>query len=256
MPYLTAGDPDLATTARLIEAVDQAGASVIEVGFPFSDPVADGPTIQASMTYALDHGVRIAGIFDAVRTARSNVEAGLVAMVSFSMVHRYGVERFVSDAAAAGFDGFIFPDLPIESAGPVRQAVADAGLTLSMLIAPTTSDERARAIAAASTGFVYVVSRSGITGEQAQLPAELPERLKKLREATALPLAVGFGIAEAAQVRQVVELADAAIVGSALVRRVSQHRQAGCEPLAAEAAAFVRELATGLEPAADSRIGA
>ena len=254
MPYLTAGDPDLATTSRLIEAIDAAGASVIEIGFPFSDPVADGPTIQASMTYALDHGVCIAGIFDAVKAVRPKVQAGLVAMVSFSMVHRYGVERFVRDAAAAGFDGFIFPDLPLEAVGPVRQVVDQAGLILSMLIAPTSSDERAKAIASASTGFVYVVSRAGITGEQAELPAELPTRLKKLREVTPLPLAVGFGIAQASQVRQVVEVADAAIVGSALVRRVARHREAGTEEIVSQVAAFVNELGTGLQTPVDSRV--
>lgn len=245
MPYVTAGDPNLETTSQLIRAIDQAGATAIEVGFPFSDPIADGPTIQASMTYALDHGVTIAGIFEAVAAVRKQVQAGLVAMVSFSMVHRYGVDRFCQEAAAAGFDGLIIPDLALESVDVVAPSAKAAGLILSLLIAPTSHDERAKAIAAACSGFVYVVSRAGITGEQSKLPDSLPPRLEKLRTVTDLPLAVGFGISEAQQVRQVVAVADAAIVGSALVRRIADGRDQP-ESLAATISAFVKELADGL----------
>lgn len=246
MPYVTAGDPNLDATAATIKAIDAAGATTIEIGFPFSDPIADGPTIQASMTYALDHGVKISGIFETVRSIRSDVAAGLVAMVSFSMVHRYGVERFCKDASAAGFDGLIIPDLALESVASVLSVADEHGLILSLLVSPTTSDERARAIAQACTGFVYVVSRAGITGEQASLPASLPGRLEKLRDVTDLPLAVGFGIASADQVRQVVSVADAAIVGSAVVRRVMDQRDAGADAVAAAVGEFVAELAGGL----------
>lgn len=246
MPYLTAGDPDMESTGAMLKAIDAAGATTIEVGFPFSDPIADGPTIQASMTYALDHGLKIAGIFETVRLVRDEIEAGLVAMVSFSMVHRYGVERFCKDAADAGFDGLIIPDLALESVGSVKSAAAWHGLILSLLISPTTGQERAKAIAKACSGFVYVVSRAGITGEQASLPAALPDRLAKLREVTDLPLAVGFGIAGPDQVAEVVKVADAAIVGSALVRRVMDARAQGASVLAKRVGGFVRELATGL----------
>ena len=251
MPFLTAGDPDLDTTAALVRAAQDAGASVCEIGIPFSDPIADGPVIQASMGRALDAGVRVEAVFEAVARVRSGVELGLVAMVSYSIVHRVGLEAFVGRARDAGFDGFIFPDLPLEESGPARAAAAEAGLILSMLIAPTTPLDRAQQIARASTGFVYVVSRPGITGARRELPPELPARLEDLRAVTDLPLAVGFGVSSAQQVRQVVEVADAAIVGSALVGRV-----AGAEPgRAADAgAAFIAELARGLAPAAGSAV--
>lgn len=252
MPFITAGDPDTDTTARLLLALQEAGASVVEVGIPFSDPIADGPVIQASMTYALDRGVRVQQVFDAVASVRPKLELGLVAMVSYSIVHRLGPEAFVKRAKAAGFDGFIFPDVPLEEADGVRAVVAAEGLILSMLIAPTTPDDRAEAIARASTGFVYVVSRAGITGERSELPPELPARLKRLRAVTDLPMAVGFGISTAEQVRQVVEVADAAIVGSALMRRVAEHRQGGGDAVVREAAAFTRELAEGLARPAPS----
>ena len=219
MPFVTAGDPDLATTGAVLHALEGAGATVCEVGIPFSDPIADGPTIQASMTRALEGGVRVGGVFDTVAGCReAGLELPLVAMVSFSIVHRMGLGRFVDAAAGAGLDGFIFPDLPVEEAGVVGERVREAGMILSMLIAPTTPIDRARRIAAASSGFVYVLARAGITGERSELPEDLGERLAALREATDLPLAVGFGISTPEQVAQVTAVADAAIVGSAVVR--------------------------------------
>ena len=242
MPFFTAGDPDLATTAALIRAADAAGAAVCEVGFPFSDPIADGPTIQASMQRALDGGVDVAGVFDTVRQLRSDVNIGLVAMVSYSIVHRWGLERFVNEAAEAGFDGFIFPDLSLEAAGPARAAADAAGLTLSLLVAPTTPMDRAQQIAAACSGFVYVVARSGITGARADLPPELTTRLEALRKVTDVPLAVGFGVSKPAHVRDVVSVADAAIVASALIDRM----QTAEKPQEA-AAAMLEELVGGLK---------
>lgn len=252
MPFVTAGDPDVATTAKLLPALESAGASVVELGIPFSDPVADGPVIQASMTHALDHGVTVDRVFEAVAEARANLSLGVVAMVSYSIVHRLGGQAFVRQAKQAGFDGFIFPDLPLEESDAIREAVASEEMILSMLIAPTTPDARAERIAQASSGFVYVVSRAGITGERSELPAELPQRLRRLREATDLPMAVGFGISTAAQVRQVVEVADAAIVGSALMRQVARYRDAGGDTVIREVAAMTKELAAGLPAAADT----
>ncbi len=246
MPYLTAGDPDIATTGRLIPAIETAGASICELGIAFSDPIADGPVIQASMTHVLNHGVRVEQVFETVQQVRPAVGLGLVAMVSYSIVHRMGLEGFVNDAKAAGFDGFIFPDLPLEESEPAVEAVRGAGMILSMLISPTTSDERAAKIAAACSGFVYVLSRSGITGERSSLPAGLPDRICKLRDITDLPIAVGFGIGTAQQVRQVVGVADAAIVGSALVRRIVEHRSSGSNEVVAAVGGFVEELAQGL----------
>ncbi len=243
MPFVTAGDPDLQTTARLLQAAEEAGASICEIGMPFSDPIADGPVIQASMSRALDAGVRVEAVFDMVQQLRGKVGLGLVAMVSYSIVHRLGVETFVQRARLAGLDGFIFPDLPLEESEPARRAAAEAGLILSMLIAPTTPIERAENIAAASTGFVYVVSRPGITGSGASLPEELPARLEQLRRVTDLPMAVGFGISTPDQVKQVVRIADAAIVGSALVQVIEQNRNGDVVP---EAKKFMSELCTGL----------
>lgn len=249
MPYLTAGDPSVEATGRMLSAIQSAGASVCELGIPFSDPIADGPVIQASMTYALNHGVTVGRIFEMVASVRPSLSIGLVAMVSYSIVHRIGLTKFVGDAKDAGFDGFIFPDLPLEEAGPAREATAKAGLILSMLIAPTTTDDRAARIAQASTGFVYVVSRSGITGEQAELPPELPDRLKRLRRVTDLPITVGFGISSAEHVRQVVSVADAAIVGSGMMRRVAEGRLDGGDRSVKMVADFTRELVLGLGPA-------
>lgn len=245
MPFICAGDPGLAETQALLSALSQAGADVIEVGFPFSDPVADGPVIQAAMTRALGKGVKVAQVMEAVSRARAKTSAGLVAMVSYTIVHRIGLDAFLRDAAQAGFDGMIFPDLTLEEAGAARTACAKHGVTLSLLIAPTTPIQRAEQIAQASTGFVYVLSRSGITGARSELPSELPARVARLRQVTDLPLAVGFGISDAAQVKSVVSVADAAIVGSALCKCLHEAAQSGRDAVA-DAAKFTRELAGGL----------
>ena len=245
MPFLTAGDPDLDTTAALLPAVQRAGASIVEIGIPFSDPIADGPVIQESMTHALERGIKVGQVFEMIRGVRASLDLGLVAMVSYSIVHRMGLEPFVKRAAEAGFDGFIFPDLPLDEADAARAVVHDHGLILSMLIAPTTPIDRAQQIAAASSGFVYVVSRSGITGERDDLPPELAERIKKLREATDLPIAVGFGISKPEHVRGITRDADAAIVGSAVVRRIAEGRDQGQDTVVASVASFVEVLAPG-----------
>ncbi|MEM6257784.1 MAG: tryptophan synthase subunit alpha [Planctomycetota bacterium] len=242
MPFITAGDGGVERFGQVIPALERGGASICEVGIPFSDPIADGPVIQASMTRALDLGTTVEQVFEQVAAIRDQTGLGLVAMVSYSIVYRIGLDAFVKQSAQAGFDGFIFPDLPLEESQAARDAAANAGLILSMLIAPTTPIDRAQAIAAASTGFAYVVSRRGITGESSTLPPELPDRLAKLREVTDAPMAVGFGISSADQVRDVVAVADAAIVGSAMVRRIHEHPGSAVE----QAEAMTRELAAGL----------
>ena len=245
MPFITAGDGGVESLADVIPALERGGASICEIGIPFSDPIADGPVIQASMTRALDQGIRVEQVFEQVAKLRDKTKLGLVAMVSYSIVYRIGLKAFVADAAKAGFDGFIFPDLPLEESADARAAAAEAGLILSMLIAPTTPIERAQQIAAASTGFVYVVSRRGITGESSALPPDLPDRLAKLRAASDAPMAVGFGISSADQVSSVVQIADAAIVGSAMVRRLHEHP----DDRAGQTEAMTRELASGLAKA-------
>lgn len=255
MPFLTAGDPDIETTAALLPAIEKSGACICELGIPFSDPIADGPVIQASMTHALSRGLRPSQVLEAVRLQREKLNMGVIAMVSYSIVYRLGhlsrgaatrnddAWAFVNSAKAAGVDGFIIPDLPIEEATPVCEAMKAADLTCSFLISPTTPDKRAEQIAKACSGFVYVLSRAGLTGEQKALPTDLTERLKRIRGVTALPIAVGFGISTREQVEQVTQVADAAIVGSAIMRRIATMRDQPREKIVAEVAKFVSELA-------------
>ncbi|MEM9253082.1 MAG: tryptophan synthase subunit alpha [Planctomycetota bacterium] len=251
MPFVTAGDPSLSTTARVLEAVDAAGAVVAEVGIPFSDPIADGPVIQASMTRALEKGITLQDTFDMVRGLRGKVGLGLVAMVSYSLVFRYGPRKFAQDAAEAGFDGLIVPDLPSEEAEAMVGIARSAGLTMSLLVSPQTSAERAAEIARLCSGFVYVLSRAGVTGERSDVPADLADRLAMLRGVSDLPMAVGFGVSTAEQAAMVGKVADAVIVGSALVKRVHEAAAAGGgegggDAAVAAASEFVGELQGGL----------
>jgi tryptophan synthase alpha chain len=255
MPYLTAGDPDIKTTGRILQAIDAAGAAVCEVGIPYSDPIADGPVIQASMTYALDRGLRTRDIFAAIAERRDKLAMGVVAMVSYTIVHRIGPAAFCNDAKQAGVDGLIVPDLPVEEADAISDHAQGAGLTCSYLIAPTTSPQRAQRLAKASSGFIYMLARSGITGERNELPLELGDRVERLRDVTDLPVAVGFGISTPRQVRTVVRVADAAIVGSAIMRRVADWRGDGDDAVAERVGAFVKELAGGLVETAEADRG-
>lgn len=242
MPFLCAGHPTIEATRDAIPAIARAGASVIEIGIPFSDPIADGPVIAGAMHDALGRGVTPASVFDAVRAARPHTNAALVAMVSCTIAHRVGVPRFIGDAVAAGFDGFIIPDAPAEESDELARVIAEAGATLSLLVAPTTSERRLPDIVSRCSGFVYLMARVGITGTNTGVNADgLAQRVATIRALTDLPIACGFGIATADQVRAVVKHADAAIVGSALVKRMADPRTA-----VADAAKFVAELATGL----------
>ena len=246
MPFLTAGDPDLDTTAALLLAIQRAGAAVCELGIPFSDPIADGPVIQSSMAQALAGGVKPQQVLQMVADLRSQLTMGLVAMVSYSILYRYGVVSFMRDAAEAGFDGFIVPDLPLEEARGLLEEACALNLVYSMLVAPTTLITRAQRIAEAGSGFVYVLARAGLTGERRALPPDLPGRIKQLRVVTDLPMAVGFGIANRNHVREVVGIADAVIVGSAIMRRVAQNRDRNRSVLVGQIERFVCELAGGL----------
>ena len=221
MPFLTAGDPDVGATAALVRELARRGASLVEVGFPYSDPIADGPVIQASYTRALKKGVRVEDIF---RSVRELGPAGvpLVGMVSYSIVHRRGPEAFLNQAQEAGFSGAIVPDLPVEEAEGIARLAAGRDFKLIHLVTPTTPRERAVQIARLSTGFLYVVSTTGITGERDRLPEALVGHLAWLRQQTALPLCVGFGISTPDQMRLLRNVADGVIVGSAIVRRIEQ----------------------------------
>ncbi|HED53047.1 MAG TPA: tryptophan synthase subunit alpha [Phycisphaerales bacterium] len=245
MPFVVGGHPSIGCLPELLCAIDEAGGSVIEIGFPFSDPIADGPVISAAMHGALQHDVTPSDIFREIERVRADVRAGLVAMISVSMVHRLGGPAgFAERAASAGFDGCIVPDVPLEESEPFIEACRCAGLAMSLLIAPTTPEERAEKIAQRCTGFVYLLARSGITGETAG-PPEVATRIERLRRVTDLPIAVGFGISNPGHVRAVVAHADAAIVGSALIRRIDDAVQTGQDP-ALEAKAFVGTLVQGL----------
>lgn len=249
MPFVCGMHPAPGSTAALLPALERAGASVVEVGYPFSDPIADGPVIAAAMHSALASGATPAGVNAEIAQARRDgCRVGVVAMVSVSIVQRLGASRFIAGAKDAGVDGFIFPDAPLEESGPLLGLARAAGLGASLLVAPTTPPDRAERIARACSGFVYVLARAGITGESRALDVgALSARLRHLRTVTDLPLACGFGISTPEQVRQVVHDAgaDAAIVGSALVRRLTDAATAGHDPVAA-AESFTRDLATGL----------
>jgi len=231
IPFLCGGRPTIRSFGECLTAADRAGAAIIEVGVPFSDPIADGPVIASAMHRALQDGATVESVFEAVHAARPAVRAAVVAMVSVSIVHRVGASRFAKLASQAGFDGVIYPDAPLEEAERYTRPANAEGLTATLLVAPTTPTERAARIAQASTGFVYVLARAGITGEgagPAPAPSGLSERLASLRKVTPLPLACGFGISSPEDARSVTAPppagagADAAIVGSALVRRIEE----------------------------------
>ncbi len=218
IPFVTAGDPDVATTATLIRELAAAGADLIEIGFPYSDPIADGPVIQSSYTRALNRKVRLTDIFAAVKSVSGDVSTPLLAMVSYAIIFRSGTESFVQQAAAAGFAGLIVPDLPGDEAGDFVQLTQQAGLALIQLVAPTTPLARLDRILEHASGFVYCIAVAGTTGAREAMPQDLQTMLSQLREKTRLPLAVGFGVSRPEQVTGLKGLADGAIVGSALVR--------------------------------------
>jgi len=224
MPFVAAGDPDLATTQELIRRLAAAGVDLIEVGFPYSDPIADGPVIQASYTRALGKGLKVDQIFTSIRelTSTSGNLPPLVAMVAFAIIFRIGPETFLQKAAEAGFSGLIVPDLPGDEADEFAALVKDSPLDLVQLVAPTTPEERIAKILQTASGFLYCISVAGTTGARDRLPAELNEQLRDLRRRTDLPLAVGFGISKPEQVDILRDVADGVIVGSAIVRHLEQ----------------------------------
>jgi tryptophan synthase alpha chain len=255
MPFVTAGDPDLGTTALLITELVNRGAHLVEVGIPYSDPVADGPVITASYHRALERGVKVAHIFQTLRTLRAEGTARInetpfVSMVSYAIVHRVGIDRYLNDAATAGIDGLIVPDLPVEESAALMKKATVRGLKLIQLITPTSPRERAIEIARSTTGFIYYVSVAGITGERQGLPVDLVETVGWLRTQTDLPICIGFGISGPDQVRQLAPVADGLIVGSAIVRRLAEAINRPRSDVVREIGQFVGALTQVL---ADSR---
>ncbi len=242
MPFVPAGYPDLETTSACVLALQDASASLIEIGFPFSDPIADGPTIQEAFTYSLARGVRIAQIIETIKSIRSRVTIPLAAMLSYSIVYRYGLERFVHDLRGAGFAGVILPDLPPPEAQKVCDTIRAGGLDTILLIAPTTAPERRIEIAKLCSGFIYYLSVSGITGERNQLPPDLAANVRDLKSNTDVPVCIGFGIHRAEQIEQLHGISDGAIVGTAFVRRMKAKLDQGSERIAEAVALYCREL--------------
>jgi tryptophan synthase alpha chain len=249
LPFLTAGDPDVEGTVRFGRALAGAGANLIEIGFPYSDPIADGPVIQASYTRALARGLKLDDVFACARRladAPELREVPLVAMTSYSLIHRRGPEAFVDRARQSGFAGAIVPDLPFDESAPLGTIAAARDFKLIQLVTPTTPRDRAAAIAKRSTGFLYCVSVAGITGERDRLPDELLDQLAWLRTQTDLPLCVGFGVGKPEHVWMVRGVADGVIVGSALVRRVEQAATKPFDAIVGEVTELARSLAAAL----------
>lgn len=238
--YLTAGDPTLQATERLVAALAEAGADVVELGVPFSDPLADGPTIQRASERALRSGTTLAGVLGLVRKLRQKTEVPLVLFSYFNPVLQMGLSTFAEEAAAAGADGVLITDLTPEEAGEYQHAVASRGLDTIFLAAPTSTDARLVRIAKSSTGFLYLISRMGVTGAREVLPEDLPALVRRARRVTSLPIAVGFGISLPGHVSILGGLADAAVVGSVLVEEIE--RAASVDAAASAVAARIRSL--------------
>jgi tryptophan synthase alpha chain len=247
LPYITAGYPNPETTAAILQDLDRPGVTAVELGIPFSDSIADGPVIQTSFTRALDRGLKIDRILEMVAAIRSHISLPVLAMVSFTIVHRRGTADFLQSLAQAGFDGLIVPDLALEEAPQLAEETRKSGLRHVMMVAPTSSPQRTERIAGLSTGFLYYQAVVGITGERSQLPDDLPVHINQLRSVCQCPIAVGFGISTPDHVRQVCAVADGAIVGSAIVRRINDAVDAGrsASQIVRGVSDFVEELLTG-----------
>ncbi len=245
IPYLTAGDPDFETSGRLLEALAAGGADLIELGVPFSDPIADGPVNQRAAARALAGGATLSGVLDLVARHRDKLGVPMVLFTYFNPILAAGIERFAERAEASGVDGVLCVDLPPEEAAEeLIPALRARDLDSVFLLAPTSDRKRIRRVAEASTGFVYYVSRTGVTGARDELPKELLKEAKRMRRRLAQPLAVGFGISSPEQVKAVAKVADGVVVGSALVRLVEE--SAGDPALAERIESEVRRLAAAL----------
>jgi tryptophan synthase alpha chain len=239
--YITAGDPNLETTRALVPALERAGADVIELAIPFSDPIADGPVIQRGTERALAQHVSLRQVLKLAAEIRQESDVPLLLFSYFNPLFSYGLEPLAADAAAAGFDGVLATDLTVEESGVLGAAMRQAALNTVFLVAPTSSPERMRMIAQASNGFLYAVSRTGVTGERQELDGDLQVFLTQLRSHTSIPIAVGFGISRPEHVAAVWRQAEAAVVGSAIVHEIEKHL--GKPDLVERVAAFTHWLA-------------
>jgi len=241
--YITAGDPSLEATVELVAALERGGADIIELGVPFSDPIADGPVIMRGAERALANGATLRGVLDCAAVIRKNSEVPILLFSYLNPLMRYGFARLAEDAKGAGIDGVLMTDASVEEAEPYVKTIRDAGLDTVFLAAPTSTPERLALVGRYSSGFVYLVSRTGVTGEQDQLSAQALPLLKSMRAHTGLPLAMGFGIANANDAEAVGRLADGVVVGSAFVRVIEKY--AGNPEMEDKLEALARELKTG-----------
>ncbi|TBR60571.1 tryptophan synthase subunit alpha [Westiellopsis prolifica IICB1] len=223
IPFITAGDPDLETTAAALRTLDSSGADIIELGVPYSDPLADGPVIQAAATRALERGITLDKVLEMVKATSASLRSPIILFTYYNPILNRGIENFLQQIATAGVAGLVVPDLPLEEAANLLEPAAKIGIDVILLVAPTSSAERIAAIARASQGFIYLVSVTGVTGMRSQIESRASDLLKQIRSVTDKPIGVGFGISQTEQARQVKDWgADAVIVGSAFVKRLSQ----------------------------------
>lgn len=246
IPFVTAGDPDLGTTEQALKILDQQGADLIELGVPYSDPLADGPVIQAAATRALQKGTRLDQVLEMVRRVSPTLRSPIILFTYYNPILNRGIEAFLQDVAAAGVKGLVVPDLPLEEAEILLKPAQQYGVEVILLVAPTTPAERIAAIAEQSQGFIYLVSTTGVTGMRSQMETRVKDLLLQLRSVTDKPIGVGFGISQPEQARQVMEWgADATIVGSAFVKRLADTTP---EKGLREIAAFCRNLKAAIAP--------
>ncbi|MDR4504012.1 MAG: tryptophan synthase subunit alpha [Candidatus Scalindua sp.] len=242
IPFITAGDPSLEVTKSLILEFDKRGADLIELGIPFSDPIADGPVIQSSYYRALQGGVKIADVLKLIKGVREKSEIPIVSMISYSLLYRYGSEKFLREAAEAGMDGATIPDLPIEEADSVIDVGNQVDFKVVCFIAPTTTDSRIERIVAKSGGFIYYISVVGITGARNSLSDDLLDNIRKIKSRTDLPVALGFGISTPEQARMAGKMADGVIVGSAIMREIERHAKDESHMLVQNVGMFLKNL--------------
>jgi tryptophan synthase alpha chain len=245
--YVMAGDPSLEVTEQLVVELEQAGADIMELGVPFSDPIADGPVIQQAAERALRSGTSLRTILPMVARLRARTQIPLVLMAYYNNIHAFGPERFCHEAAQAGVDGLIMPDMPPDEAGPLKGPAAAAGLQLIFLLAPTSTAERRAFVARQSQGFVYYVSLTGITGAKLVNLADVGKNVEKIRKITDVPVAVGFGVTTPEDAANVAVIADGVIVGSAIVKQIAAHQQK--PEMVKHVAEFVRSLKNAMRAA-------
>jgi tryptophan synthase alpha chain len=241
--FVTAGDPDIETTEQIVLELEKAGADIVELGIPFSDPIADGPSIQASGMRSLAHGTNIPAVLGLVKSIRRQSEIPLILMTYYNLVLHYGLHRFAEDIVAAGVDGVILTDLTPEESDEWKSAADRAGVSTIFLLAPTSTPARIAKVAKLASGFVYCVSRTGVTGARLELASGIRELVSAIRGMSEKPIAVGFGISTPEHVREVCRYADGAVVGSALVDLIAE--KAGSQGMLCEVHDFVQALKSG-----------